>query len=197
MKRLSLSLLSRLIGAASILALTAYLAVPAAASPKPAIQFLGKTYRLGSYNQKDKPMWEFTTSTESVDDWTTLVTVIDRPDAASLTNLDRLAQGTMQAFQSGGAKILMARTMRDPSGKPYDYLVAAFDEADKQRYELNFAKIALGPKHAYILIYAARISGSDYKSKAVKFLDDHSGAIGKALNAEPAPGIAAYPRTPF
>ena len=55
---------------------------------------------------------------------------------------DRLAEGIMSTYKSRGAKILLARTMQE-SGTPFNYVVAAFEEPDKQRYELSFVKMAL------------------------------------------------------
>jgi len=174
--------------------------VPVLAAPSvaPSVSFLGKTYRLGSYNQKANPMWEFASAPETVNKWSTLVTVIDRPDAASMTDLDRLAEGTLSSFKSSGAKILIAQTMKDRTGKPYNYMVAAIDEPEKHRYELNFLKIAMGTKNAYILIYGARISDPvDYKAKATKFVDNNSRKIGLALDAAAAPNVSTWPRTTF
>jgi len=171
------------------------LAVPAGA---PSLTFLGKNYHLGSYNQKSKPMWEFTSTPETVNKWSTLVTVIDRTDAASMTNLDGLAEGTLTAFKNSGAKILIAQTMKDRTGKPYNYIVAAIDEPQNHRYELNFLKIGMGVKNAYILIYGARITDPvDYKAKAAKFVENHSRDIGLALDAMTAPDMSRWPRTTF
>jgi len=182
---------------------------PALAAPKasqfghatagaPSLTFLRKTYNLGSYSQKANPMWEFASAPETVNKWSTLVTVIDRPDAASMTNLDSLAEGTLSAFKNSGAKILLAKTMKDTAGKPYNYLVAAIDEPEKHRYELNFLKIAMGAKNAYILIYGARITDLvDYKAKAAKYVDNHSREIGMALDSAAAPNVSRWPRTTF
>ena len=168
-----------------------------AAQPAPSINFLARPYRLGSYNQKTNPMWEFVSAGETVETWTTLLTLIDRPDAHSLPELDRLAEGLKNTYQSNGAKILMAKTMADASGTKYNYLVVAFDEAAKHRYELNFIKISLGPKNAYVAVYGARISDpKDYVSKAKAYLNEHSGEVGKALEIL-HPDLSTLPRKPF
>ena len=75
------------------------------------ISLLGKTYRLGSFNQKAKPTWEFVTGNETVENWTTLVTVIDRADAPTRPDLDRLGEGIMANYKSHGGQILLARTL--------------------------------------------------------------------------------------
>ena len=58
----------------------------------PALTFMGHSYRLGSFNQKINATWEFVTGSETVNNWTTLITIIDRPDAHSKEELDRLAE---------------------------------------------------------------------------------------------------------
>jgi hypothetical protein len=188
-------LASRTLAAAAIVAAVC-LVTPAIAAPS--LNFLGKTYRLGSYNQKANAMWEFVAKPETVNNWSTLVTVIDRPDAKSMKDLDRLAEGTLSTFKNAGAKILLAKTMKDHTGKAFDYLVAAIDEPGNHRYELNFLKIAMGSKNAYILIYGARIADAvDYKAKAAKYVGSNSRQIGLALDGSPAPPLASWPRKTF
>lgn len=161
------------------------------------ISLLGKTYHLGSYNQKAKPTWEFVTGSETVDNWTTLVTVIDRADAQSRPDLDRLAEGIMGNYKSHNAQILMAKTFPTPSGA-YNYMVAAFEEPEKHRFEMNFVKMAMGSKTAYVVIYGARISDPvDYVRKGKDFLTQHSSEIGKALEQVTLPDLAKLPRKEF
>jgi hypothetical protein len=164
----------------------------------PPLTFLSKTYHLGSYNQKQNPTWEYVTGTETVDNWTTLMTLIDRPDAKAAPDLDRLAEGIMQTYKSHSGRILMARTMREKSGKPYNYMVAAFEDPAKQRFELNFVKFGMGPANAYILIHGARVGGSpDYRNQGKDFLNQHSDEIGKALESAVLPDVKALPRKEF
>ncbi|HME08475.1 MAG TPA: hypothetical protein VKG25_15575 [Bryobacteraceae bacterium] len=159
---------------------------------------LGRPYHLGSYNQKEHPMWEFITTGESIDNWKSLVTIIDRPDAHTRPELDRLAEGVMQNYRSHGAKILLAKTMVDRAGTPYNYLSAAFDEPAKNRYEFDFVKIALTPKNAYVAIYGVRISDpANYLAKAKAFLDRHSGESGAAISDIVLPDIGKLPRKEF
>jgi len=40
-------------------------------------------------------MWEFAAPNETVANWTTLLTIVDRPDARTRPDLDRLAQGIL------------------------------------------------------------------------------------------------------
>jgi hypothetical protein len=164
----------------------------------PSITFLSRPYHLGSFSQTDRPLWEFVPSGETIDNWTTLVSVVDRSDAHTLPDLDRVSEGVMANYKAHHAVILRATTSHDAAGKPFNYIVVAFDGPAKHRYELNFVKIALGPKNAYVLIYGARISDPvDYRTKAKNFLDQRSSEIGKALESAPAPAIAAFPRRPF
>jgi hypothetical protein len=159
---------------------------------------MARTYRLGSYNQKSHPTWEFISGRETVDNWTTLVTLIDRPDAHTREELDRLGEGIMSNYKSHGGQVLSAKTMRDKSGAAYNYLVAAFEEPAKRRYEINFVKMALAPKNAYVVIYGVRISDTgDYVRKAKNFITQQSGPIGDALEAVVLPVIGKLPRKEF
>lgn len=54
-----------------------------------AIDFLGKPYHPGAFSAKPHPMWEFVTGQETVQNWTTLLTLIERSDAHSPQDLDR------------------------------------------------------------------------------------------------------------
>lgn len=164
----------------------------------PTITFLGQTYRLGSFNQRHNPTWEFVSGNETVNDWTRLLTIVDRSDARTREELDRLAEGLMSTYKSHGAQILAAKTLQDDSGSPFNYLVAAFEEPGKNRYELNFVKVTLGPKNAAVAIYGARISDpQDYRSKTKDFLDQHSAEVGQALGKLALPDVTKLPRTTF
>jgi hypothetical protein len=175
----------------------ALLTVASAQAP-PALTLLGHTYHLGSYNQNSKPMWEFITPDETIDNWKTLVTIIDRPDAHTKPQLDQVGEGVLQNYKSHGAKILQAKTMVDPSGKPYNYLLAAFDEPAHHRFEFDFVKMALGPQNAFIAIYGVRITDpTDYLSKSKTFLTQHSGESGDAISNIVLPDLAKLPRKVF
>jgi len=160
-------------------------------------QFMDRTYHLGSFNQKNTAMWEFVPASETVDNWTSLLTVIDRPDAHSREELDRLAEGIMQNYQSHKGQILMAKTMVGKSGEPFNYMVVAFDQPALRRYELSFAKVGLAQKNAYVMVYGVRIIDPDYVGKAKAFLTQHSGEIGKALETAALPEISSLPRKEF
>jgi hypothetical protein len=169
----------------------------ASSQAAPTVTFLARTYRLGSFNQKNQATWEFVTNGEKIDEWITLVTIIDRPDAKTRPDLDRLAEGILSTYKSHAGQILSAKTMSE-SGGTFNYMVAAFEEPAKHRYELNFVKMALGPKNAYIVIYGARITDpADYRGKAKVFLDQQSGPIGRALASALLPDIAKLPRKEF
>jgi hypothetical protein len=160
--------------------------------------FQGRAYQLGSFSQKTNAMWEFVSAPETVSNWTTLLTVVDRPDAKTPAELDRLAQGILDTYKSRGGKVVMARTMQDASGKPFNYMVVAFDEPGRKRYELNFVKAGLGAKNAYMLIYGARVTDAkDYVGKAKAFLSARSGEIGMELERMAAPAVGALPRREF
>jgi hypothetical protein len=163
-----------------------------------AINILGRAYRLASFHQKPNAMWEFAAPGESIDDWKTLVTLIDRPDAHSQADLDRLAEGLDSNYKSHGGRILLAKTMHDHAGLPFNYLVVAFEEPAKHRFELNFVKVALGPKNAYVLVYGARVTDAkDHTSKGKEFLNQHSTEIGRALEAAVPPEVSGLPRREF
>jgi hypothetical protein len=95
------------------------------AQMQPSITFMKRPYYLGSYSQKSNPMWEFVPNGETVDSWTTLVTIIDRPDAHTLSELDRLAEGIRSTYKSSGGQILMAKSMRNGGGVTFNYMLAA------------------------------------------------------------------------
>jgi hypothetical protein len=164
----------------------------------PSLNFQGRSYRLGSFNQRHNATWEFVTAGETVNDWTRLLTIVDRPDARTREELDRLAEGLMTAYKSNGARVLAAKTLQDDSGAPYNYLVVAFEEPSKQRFELNFVKVTLGATNAVVAIHGARISDSqDYRSKAKEFLDQKSGEVGAALAKMLMPDVSKLPRRTF
>ena len=165
------------------------------ASPK--ISLLGRTYHLASYNQSAQPNWEFVTDAEDVQNWTTIVTIIDRPDARNRPDLDRLAEGIMANYKSHGGQILLAKTFPAPEGA-YNYLCAAFEEPAKSRFELNFAKAAMGPKNAYVIVYGVRVSDPrDYLRKGREYLNLHSTEIGIALEKFVLPDLSTFPRKEF
>lgn len=157
----------------------------------PPVTFLSKTYTLGSFNLKNTPTWEYVTGGETVDNWTTLITLIDRRDARSKSDLDRVAEGVMQTYRSNGGRILVAKTMKDQAGVAFNYMVAAFEEPAKNRFELNFVKFGLGGKNAYIMVYGARVS--DPKD----FLNEHSAEIGRAIESAVLPDLSTLPRRVF
>jgi hypothetical protein len=171
---------------------------PPAMNATPSIRFQGQEYKLGSFSNKKNPMWEFVSGNESVDNWTTLLTIVDRPDARTRPDLDRLAEGIMSTYKSGGARILLAKTMQDSSGTPFNYLVASFDEPAKNRIELNFVKCVLGEQNAAIAIYGVRIADpQDYISQAKQFLDQHSSEVGRAIEQFAIPDLGRLPRREF
>jgi hypothetical protein len=139
-------------------------------------------------------MWGFVTPGETVADWTTLLTLIDRPDAHTQQDLDRLSEGIKSNYESHGGKVVKAQTMRDASGAPYNYMVVAFEEPAKHRFELNFVKAALSAKSAYVVVYGVRITDpTDYLGKAKAFLNQHSGEVGRALENASLPDLNKLP----
>ena len=170
---------------------------PQKTMPTANVSLLGRTYHLGSFNQKAKPTWEFVTGDETVDNWTTLITIIDRPDAPTRKDLDGVSEGIMANYKSHGAQILMAKTFPKPSGV-YNYMAAAFEEPDKHRFELNFVKMAMGPRNAYVVIYGTRITDpQNYLRKGKDYLNQHSGEIGDALEKFVLPDLSTLPRKEF
>jgi hypothetical protein len=164
----------------------------------PPLTFLSKPYTLGSYNQKNKPTWEYVTGGETVNNWTTLITLIDRADAKTAPDLDQLAEGVMETYKSHGGRILLAKTMKDKAGAAFNYMVAAFEEPGKNRFELNFVKFGLGPKNAYIMVYGARVTDAkDYKTKGKDFLNQHSEEIGRAIENAVLPDLSSLPHKEF
>jgi hypothetical protein len=162
------------------------------------ISFQGRNYQLGSFNQKNHAMWEFTSGNETVNNWTTLLTIVDRPDAKTRPDLDRLAQGVMDQYKSRGGKVLMAKTMATAAGVPFNYMIVAFEEPAQKRFELNFVKAVLGEKNAAIVVYGVRVSDpKDYVAKAKAFLSEHSQEIGKALEVSVMPSTGTLPRKEF
>jgi hypothetical protein len=172
---------------------------PATGKPMtPSIPFLGRSYHLASFNQKSNAMWEFTSSNESVNQWTTLLTVVDRPDARTRPDLDHLAEGIMDTYKANHGRVVMAKTMVDASGTPFNYMVVGFDQPADHRYELDFVKAAMGPKNAYTVVYGVRVTDAkDYVSKAKAYLDDHSSEIGHELEKMAAPATGTLPRKVF
>jgi hypothetical protein len=162
------------------------------------LTFLSRTYRLGSFNQRQNATWEYFTGGETIENWTTLLTLVDRPDARTPPELNQLAEGIMATYRSHGGQILLAKTMTDASGTPYNYLVAAFDEPAEQRFEMNFVKIGLGKENAYILLYDARVADPEgYKTKGKEFLDQHAEEIGRFVENAALPDLSTLPREGF
>lgn len=184
--------------AAGVLPRPGVAAPPPPAKPVEAatVSFLGKPYRLGSYNQQARPMWEFTTGAETVDNWTTLVTLIDRPEATSLPQMDQVSEGVMQSYQSAGGRVLKAETLKDKRGKPFNFLVASFNDPKAHRLELNFVKVFMGAKNAVVAIYGVRFGDPDYMAKAKAFLDEHSTEVGSALEETSFPSTGGLPKKP-
>jgi hypothetical protein len=80
---------------------------------------------------------------------------------------------------------------QDSDGAVFNYLVAAFEEPGKQRFELNFVKMALGSRNAAVVVYGVRTADPrDY-------LDRNSGEAGRALGAMALPDISRLPRQAF
>jgi hypothetical protein len=160
--------------------------------------FLGVPYRLASFNQKANPMWEFTAPNQTISNWTTLLTVVDRPDARTRPDLDRLSQGVLDNYKSHNGKVLLAKTMVDASGTPFNYMVVGFDQPNDHRYELDFVKTALGQKNAYMMVYGVRVADAhDYVAKAKIYLDQHSSEIGRELEKIAAPPTSTLARKEF
>jgi len=180
-----------------VCALLGSLFLTAASTVEP-VNLFGRPYRLASYNQKANAMWEFAAPNETVANWTTLFTIVDRPDARTRPDLDRLAQGILDTYKAKGGKVLLAKTMGNATGTPYNYIVVAFDQPAQKRFELNFVKAALGPKNAYMAIYGVRVTDpKDYVAKAKAFLNERSAEIGKELENKKLPAVEALPRREF
>ena len=91
----------------------------------------------------------------------------------------------------------MARTMGTPEN-PYNYMVVAFTQPAEHRIELNFVKVALGTKNAYVVIDGERIHDpKDPANKAKAFLHERSTEIGMALEKASLPAIETLPRREF
>jgi hypothetical protein len=169
-----------------------------ASGPVPTIEFRSQPYQLGSYNQKHNPMWEFVSNGETVDNWTTLLTVIERPDARTRQDLDGVSEGILTNYKSKGGQIVMAKTLVDKSGNPQNYLVAAFEEPARHAFELNFVNAVLGKTDVVVVIYGVRVTDPrDPLAKAKEFLSRNSGPIGMALGEMPLPDVSQFPRREF
>ncbi len=168
------------------------------AAADPSLMFMGKPYRLASYNQQHSPMWELVQDGESINDWKTLLTILERPDVRTREELDRLAEGIMAAYKSRGSQILMAKTMPSDSGAAFNYMVVAFEEPDKKRFELNFVKVELGAKNAGVVIYGVRVTDPhSYLAKAKEFLNRESQDVGRAVGEFAMPDLSKLPRKVF
>jgi hypothetical protein len=156
------------------------------------VNFMGKTYTLASHNQRASALWEFTTDHETVQNWTTLLTLVDRPDAKSMPDMDRLSQGIMDQYKSSGGQMLLAKTM-SAAGKPFNYMIVAFEQAAMRRYELNFVKASMGEANAQVAIYGVRVAAAQAKA----FLSQNSQEIGMALEKTMFPAPKTLPRRVF
>jgi hypothetical protein len=58
----------------------------------------------------------------------------------------------MATYKSHSGQILLTKTMRENSGAVFNYMVAAFEEPGKQRFELNFVKMSLSSKNATVVV---------------------------------------------
>ena len=169
-------------------------------SPQPEsnLLLLGKIYQLGSFHQNPNPVWEFVIRGETVNQWTTILTMIDRPDAHTRSELDRVSERVMANYKSHGGQILVSKTMQNASGEPYNYLAVAFEEPGQRRYEVDFVKAALGAKNVTVIVYGVRIGGAaDYQTKAKQFLTRESEGIGRALANATLPDLNTLPRRVF
>jgi len=82
-------------------------------------------------------------SGDSIDDWKTLITAIDRADARTKEGLDRW-RGFCRATNVTAQRFCWRRRIQDRSGAPYNYVVAAFEEPAKHRVRAEFVKMAMG-----------------------------------------------------
>jgi hypothetical protein len=159
---------------------------------------MGHSYHLASFNQKDKPTWQFVGGDEAVGTWTTMFTIVDRPEAHANSNLEKLAEGVKADYEAHGNRVLISQALFDPKGEAYHYLVVSFDERSKNRMQFSFVKIGLGRHNVYVAIYDVRVTDpTDYGSKARTFLHQRSAEIGTALGQMELPDIGKLPRTEF
>jgi len=163
----------------------------------PTLNLFSKTYTLGSYNQKYHPTWEFVAN-EDINSWTTLVTLMERTDAKTVADMDKLSEGVMSTYKNAGGRVLTAKTLKNQAGAPFNYMLVAFEEPAKQRFELNFVKIMMGAKNAQLMIIGVRVTDpKDYRAKAKEFLDKRSGEVGMALGEFVMPDLSTFPRRVF
>ncbi len=168
-----------------------------AAANAPTLTLFSNKYTLASYNQKYNPTWEFT-SNEAINAWTSLVTLIDRADAKTVTDMDKLSEGLMSYYKKANAVVLAAKTLKNKAGVSFNYMLVAFDEPAKQRFELNFIKVGMGPKNAYIMLIGLRIRDpKDYKARTKEFLEKRSGEVGEALGEFVVADLSTLPRREF
>jgi hypothetical protein len=165
----------------------------------PTLTFMSKTYQLASFSHMNRPMWEFASPPETVDNWTSMVTLVECPGTHTNADVDKVAEGLVSIYRENHAQILMSKTMTGKSGKPYDYLVAAFEEPTKHRFEIDFVRVALMEDHqAWCLIYGKRIADAeDYLAKSKVYLNQHSSEVGQALEAMSLPSKDNFPRKEF
>lgn len=157
------------------------------------IGLLDQTYHLAFYDAKTF-IWEFTTGSETVDNWTTLVTILSLPGVVAPEKLNNFSEALMSHYKSRGAQVLAYKSLKDQSGKDYNYMVAVFDEPQYNRYELDFVKMAMGRPHAFIGIYGVRITDPVNRlTKTRAYLKDNSDKIERALANARLPEIETLP----
>jgi hypothetical protein len=123
---------------------------------------------------------------------------MDRTDAKTVPEMDRLAEGLLATYKKAGAVVLAAKTLKNQGGVSFNYLLVAFDEPAKQRYELNFVKVGMGPKNAHIMIIGLRVGDpKDYKARTKDFLEKRSGEVGQALGEFAVGDLSGLPRRVF
>lgn len=164
----------------------------------PEVKMLNRIYRLAYYGKSNYEMWEFTSGAETVDNWTTLVTILNYPEATSLQRMDQLSEGLIKVYKSSGGQVLKAKSQQDAFGGVCNTIIVAFDEADAKRYELCFVKVAMGKSHAYAAIYGVRIPDLiDRHAKANAFLKENAIAIEQAMLSTRFPATESLPRQSF
>ncbi len=79
------------------------------------------------------------------------------------------------------------------AGKPFVYMIVAFEQAAMKRYELNFVKVSMGETNAQVAIYGVRVAAPQAKA----FLSQYSQEIGMALEKAMFPAPKTLPRRVF
>ncbi|HTP87099.1 MAG TPA: hypothetical protein VMJ34_09125 [Bryobacteraceae bacterium] len=189
-------MLKRRRGLLALFCTAAVIAVGAwAKSGPPAVHFMGKTYRLASFHAKDQATWQFYLEGETADNWTTMFTIVDRPEAQSGKEIDKLADDVKADYAAHGGKVFVTQKNQDVNGD-YTYVVVGYDSPAKQTYELQFVKIGKKFRNGYVASYGVRITDpKDYAAKTKAFLHGQSIEIAKALAEVSLPDIGKLPRT--